>query len=860
VQNEASRLVVELRDLSSEDVDLSGGKGASLGELLRGGLPVPDGFVLTTAAYRIAARQTKADPDDPEGSAARLRTAPVPGIVVDPLLSAYRKLGSVPVAVRSSATAEDLPGASFAGQHDTYLGVAGEEALLDAVRRCWASLWNDRAVAYRKAKSVDERDLAMAVVVHKMVDATASGVLFTADPLTGTRRRAVIDAVPGLGEALVSGDADPDHFVVDTGQRAVVARPAGGRSVLADDELMALALLGERVELHFDAPQDIEFALDAQRRIWLVQSRRITTLYPLPVGIPDPARELRVYVSANVVQGYFEPLTPMGIQFFRLTGTGIARALGARVQDEAAGPKTVVDAGMRIYLDLTSVLRDPLGHRLLGWAAAAGESRSSAVLSQLAHDPRLAVRSGSRLSSLWRIVRRLLRTGMPRAVLYALLSPETARRRYARELEAIAHAPIPADSDANARLDAMERLLLEAPQLMLPRVAGTLPPAMLSLGLAARLLRGRATEAELRTTTLSAPHNPTTEMDLALWSVGAAARTDPESRRILLERPPADLAAAYQARTLPPTLQTGLSGFLERYGFRCIGEIDIGMPRWSEDPTHLLGALANYARLGDDLADPGSKFADGAREAEAMAQNLLSRVRGPRRVVLRFALRRLRALIGSREAPKFHIIRLLATPARELLKTVGGQLAAQGRIPEPADVYFLTIPEARRGLAGEDLRGLVASRRETFERELTRKHIPRILLSDGTDAETMLPAAPPNGGLTGAPASPGTATGRARVILSPVGAHIEPGEILVAPSTNPGWTPLFLTAGGLVMEMGGAMSHGAVVAREYGIPAVVGVGSATEQIRTGMTLTIDGSAGTVLINESTPEQPPTVPT
>lgn len=222
---------------------------------------------------------------------------------------------------------------------------------------------------------------------------------------------------------------------------------------------------------------------------------------------------------------------------------------------------------------------------------------------------------------------------------------------------------------------------------------------------------------------------------------------------------------------------------------------------------------------------------------------------GARRAALRFALSRVGLLIGSREAPKFHLIRLLATPARELLKTVGAQLAADDRVADPSNICFLTLPEARRTLAGQDLRTLVAQRRTAFERERKRKHIPRVLLSDGTDAEAT--AGVRSGqGLTGTPASPGAVTGPARVILSPEGARLEPGEILVASSTNPGWTPLFLTAAGLVMEMGGAMSHGAVVAREYGSPAAVGVSGAPERITTGTIITVDGSLGTVSLHES----------
>jgi rifampicin phosphotransferase len=836
-----------LDQVGAADVETAGGKGANLGELARAKFPVPDGFVLTTDAYARAAREAQVDPSHPLAAAERLRTTPMPDAIAAAACDAYRALGGGPVAVRSSATAEDLPGASFAGQQDTYLNVVGNPSLLDAIRRCWASLWNERAVAYRRAHDVDDTSVSLAVVVQRMVNASAAGVLFTADPVTGRRHRATLDAIADLGESLVSGAVNPDHYLVDTATRSVVERrPVGGQAVLADDELLSLASLGDRVERHFGVPQDIEFALDRERRIWLVQSRPITTLYPLPSDAPDPEHDLRVYFSVNVFQGYFEPLTPMGIQFFRLAGTSLWRAFGAVVSDADAGPTAIADAGMRIYVDVTPVVRDPFGRGVFESMTAIGEARSSVVLSRLASDPRLALVSRSRLRTARRIVAGFIRVGIPLAALRVLWSPDATRARYVREMNDIARTSLPADANAASRLDAFERLLLTVTSRLLPRVLGIMAAVMLSLVLAGRLLQGRVREDELQTITRGAPHNPTTEMDLALWSLSVDIRADQGSRAALLERSPADLAAEYRAAALPARLQDGLAVFLARYGFRSIGEIDIGVPRWSEDPTHILGALANYVRLGDGALSPDARFAKGEREAEAMVAALLARTNGPRRLILRFVLRRQRELIGSREAPKFHIIRLLATPARELLKPVGAELAACGRIAEPDDIFFLTLPEARRAVAGEDLRDMVAKRRRTFEREHARRHIPRVLLSDGTDAEAAL-VTPATGGLRGSPASPGVVTGIARVIRSPQGARLEPGEILVAPSTDPGWTPLFLTAGALIMEMGGMMSHGAVVAREYGIPAVVGVTGATEQIATGQRVTVDGSAGTVAL-------------
>jgi pyruvate,water dikinase len=339
-------------------------------------------------------------------------------------------------------------------------------------------------------------------------------------------------------------------------------------------------------------------------------------------------------------------------------------------------------------------------------------------------------------------------------------------------------------------------------------------------------------------------------MNLALWALAHRLHGDAEAARALRGTPPELLAQAYRAGTLPAALQAGLVSFLQRYGHRAIAEIDLGVPRWSEDPTHLLGVLANYLRLDEPELAPDVQFRRAAVGAEAMVAELVRRAR--RRGRLRAALvglllRRVRALLGLRESPKFLAVVLLAQ-VRALLQRVGADLAHSEQLHSADDIFFLSLPEARAALAGADLRPVVKERQATYAHEMQRRHVPRVLLSDGTEPIGELAASPAGAMvLHGAPASAGLVTAPARVMLDPTGAHLEPGEILVAPSTDPGWTPLFMTAAGLVMEMGGAMSHGAVVAREYGIPAVVGVPAATERIVTGQRITVDGSAGTVTV-------------
>src|SRR5438067_7567867 len=269
-----------------------------------------------------------------------------------------------------------------------------------------------------------------------MVDASAAGVLFTADPITGRRRRAAIDAVGGLGDKLVSGAVDPDHYAVEIASHEVVQRPAGGQgSVLSDQEVLSLAEFGDRVERHFKAPQDIEFALDQKRHVWLVQSRPITTLYPLPEDAPDPQKELRVYFSGSVFQGYFEPITPMGIQFFRLVTGAVSGMFGFSVDDPVAGPQILKEPGMRLYIDVTPIVRDPVGRRAFVTLTSMGEARSSAVLVQLASDPRLSLARRSRLRSVRAIAGALMRAGVPRSALRVLGSQAAIRARDVREID-----------------------------------------------------------------------------------------------------------------------------------------------------------------------------------------------------------------------------------------------------------------------------------------------------------------------------------------------------------------------------------------------------------------------------------------
>jgi pyruvate,water dikinase len=609
-----------------------------------------------------------------------------------------------------------------------------------------------------------------------------------------------------------------------------------------------LARLGARVQDHYRQPQDIEWALDPEGTFWLTQARPVTTLFPRPDG-GDAGDALRVYFCFSLAQGLTRPLTPMGLSAIRVIGSSVAGLYGHPPADPVIGPPGIRDAAGRLFFNITPIMRSSAGRTVFPRVLDVMEARSAAVLRALFDDPRLSVVH----RSWWPVVRRLAwlaaRFGVPLQVAQAVVSPASARCRLERLRAALTERPLPSDSaPAEQRLDFVVRILGAAVAHTVPRVMPPAATGFAMLGLAGRLLGADARPGDLGTVLRGLPYNVTTEMDLALWSVATAVRADEEAAEAVRRESAPELADRYRSGRLPETLQRGLRGFLDRYGFRAVAEIDVGLPRWAENPTHIIGVLANYLRLEDPARAPDAVFARGAALAESMVVTLTHRAQRRSRIrgrAVGLALNRARQLAGARELPKYDIVLVLAQARAELL-AIGAELSVSGVLVQADDVFFLDLDEVAGALAGRDVRDVVAGRRDVYDRELARQHVPRVLLSDGTEPEARsapLPAA--DGALVGTAASAGTVTGRARVVLEPTGAHLVPGEILVVPSTDPGWTPLFLTAGGLVMEMGGANSHGAVVAREYGIPAVVGLPAATSRIVPGQEITVDGTHGRV---------------
>jgi len=873
-----------------------GGKAANLGELSSAGLPVPPGFCLTTSAYRLALADRGLEDvfsaleepgtlglDRLNELASQARSlvlhSGVPDGIAEAVRSAYAELGdNVPVAVRSSATAEDLPFASFAGQQDTILNVVGLDSVLEAVSRCWASLWSDRAVAYRTTNGIDHSTVALAVVVQEMVDSATAGVMFTANPVTGNRHQTAIDASPGLGEAVVSGAVNPDHYVVDTRLGGIVSRSLGDRHVeiraipgggterleqghgfrpdvppqpcLSDGQILALAALGQEVQKHYGAPQDTEWAIDATGKLWLTQARPITTLYPQTTRNPPVPGE-HAFLNFSLAQGLTRPMTPMGLAGIRLIASCVAKTADFHVPDPRSGPPPYYEAGQRIFFDLTAVLRSRIGREIVPRVFDVMETRSATLMRGLFDDPRFTVNNRTPLKLIRHVGPVAAKYGVPQTLARALFRPaESLKRVEALSAELHEALVVPRKATSHQRLGHVQRILGEEVFATVPQVLPLPALGFAMLALVRRLLGEQAPDDQLQTVVRGLPNNVTTQMDLALWQLASRIREDAGAVTSMAGLTASGLLEQYREGQLPPVAQSGAEEFLRTYGHRAVAEIDLGMPRWSDDPTHILGVVANYLRLDDGAEAPDEQFRRAAREADEQVAHFVARARAKsplHKAVVKIALDRTRRFAGLRELPKYNLV-LGLSAAREQLLLIGNELAAAQRIEHAEDVFFLDLDDVEVALAGDDLREVVAERRELYQQELRRRHIPRVLLSDGTEPEaTAVRSTGPQrpGTLSGSPASAGLVSAPARVIMDPVGAHLEPGEILVAPSTDPGWTPLFLTAGGLVMEMGGANSHGAVVAREYGIPAVVGVPDATSRISTGQQITVDGAEGTV---------------
>ena len=858
------RYVLGFHEVDRTQVAAVGGKGAHLGELSRiEGVRVPIGFCITTSAFqRILAEVPAIDhqiaplshlePNERESISTlsekvreTIEGIVIPGDLADEITRALATLGESACAVRSSATAEDLRTASFAGQHDTYLNVIGHAAILRHVRQCWASLFTERAVTYRLRNGIDHRTVRMAVVVQQMVFPQVAGIVFTADPVSGNRRVAAVEASFGLGEALVSGLTDADAYKVRDGeitgtigtkQLAIRAAAGGGirrdrieagqqrQPTLTDKQVVRLVQLGRQIEAHFGRPQDIEWCL-VDENFHIVQSRPITTLFPIPEASDS---ENHVYISVGHQQMMTDAMKPLGLSFWQMTTM-----------------RPMAEAGGRLFVDVTQILASPVTRAsLMGLVGKSDPLIGDAL--QTVVDRGDFIRALPDAAPAWTPPG----AGAPAIETDPAIVTELIERNQA-SIAASGHE-IRARSGL-ALLDFIVADIQELKRVQFDQrsqrviMAGMEAAWWLNDHMQAWLGEKNAAD----TLTQSVPNNVTSEMGLALLDVADVIRPHPEVvaylRRVeddgFLER----LHGFEGGRDARDAIQA----WLARYGMRGVGEIDITRPRWSEHPAMLLPILLGHVENFERGAG-ARRFEEGRLEARNKEEEILARLRllpdGEQKAEeTKRMIDRVRTFAGYREYPKFGWVSRYFLYKQALLEEAE-RLVQSNVLVEKEDIFFLRFDELRDVVREKRVDDQLIRERNNAFQEYRLLTPPRVLTSDGEAVPgSYRRDGLPLGALIGLPVSAGVVEGRARVVLDMAEADLEPGDILVTTYTDPSWTPTFVAIKGLVTEVGGLMTHGAVIAREYGLPAVVGVEHATRLIRDGQRICINGTEGYVEI-------------
>ena len=823
------RWVVPIAALGSGDLPIAGGKGANLGALTAAGFPVPNGFVVTTAAYDAAITAAGMNdliagglsPDVADGQQLReaIRRLSLPADLRQAVVEQYLALGAGPVAVRSSATAEDLPGAAFAGQQDTFLDVAGEESVLEAVTACWASLWTDRALAYRRRQHIAATEVSIAVVVQRMVPADAAGVMFTANPLTGRRDEIVVDATAGLGEAVVSGTVTPEHYVLDRTGRCREWTPGQGGadgerhrssgSTTADDgspgmllsptTRSTLADLAVQATELFGVPQDMEWAL-ADNVVWIVQARPMTALPPAP-------RRLNLFqrrISPFYLEMFHQRPLPLDVSGWIEHGVavmlrGMTGSVGVRFpplpewlpQEDGLVTELVPPWPRPTWGVLgapRSIRRRVRRYHPATWTA----------------DPRFPALVGS--------MRRLAAEDLRTRTWAQLLSLVEEVFETTKLLTGLRVDYLPAAFVAQLRLQVL-LLLLRRRRLASALVAGAV--------------------------------SRTSQANAALEGLAEHLRADDHLRGIVQSLPAAELLPRLRTDPAAVPFLTAFDAFLAEYGHReTVSVVLTSPPTWSDAPEVVLGLVQVL------LAEPTARVDQSGEALGELLRHPLLRIR---RLHKRAAATVQDARIGlaTREDTHFYLT-LGLPPLRRAFLECGRRLHLAGVLTQPSDVFYLQLAELQSigdpaALPEEQRRQYRALVRRRVLRTEQLRHVP-LLNPESLLAERPIPAGVL---LTGTPASRGVATGAARIIAGPAEfASLRGGEVLVCPYTNPSWTPLFQRACAVVVDTGGLGSHAAIVAREYGIPAVMGTGTGTTTLAPGQRITVDGDQGIVVADSS----------
>ncbi|KYC42369.1 phosphoenolpyruvate synthase [Scytonema hofmannii PCC 7110] len=869
-----SSFVLCFQDIDRTKITVVGGKGANLGELSKiERIHVPDGFCISTEAFKRIIRETssinellaqlsllKVEDRDKIGELSGeirrvIEAIAIPQDINEEITRLLSRLDEKNAyAVRSSATAEDLPTASFAGQQDTYLNIIGHVAILKHISKCWASLFTERAIIYRLQNSFDHRKVYLSVVVQKMVFPQVAGILFTADPVTSNRKVLSIDASFGLGEALVSGLVNADIYkvcnrkVIDkkisTKKLAIYALKDGStkeqeieperqnRQALTDEQILQLERIGREIEEHFGCPQDIEWCL-ADDTFYIVQSRPITTLYPIP-EVND--EENHVYVSVGHQQMMTDPMKPLGLSFFQLT---------------AARP--MYKAGGRLFVDITHDLASPVRREIVVDVLGKSEPLIKDALMTI-------IERGDFIKSLPNDKKELSpgksNKGMspadfqtqieydPTIVSDLIKSSQTS-------IDELKH-----NIQTKSGSDLIDFILEDTQKLKKslsdPQSFGVIMTAMNASSWINEKMKEWLGEKNVADTlSQSIPNNITSSMGLELLDVADVIRPYPEVIEYLQSVKDDNFLDELVKLDGGQKTQDAICAFLSKYGMRCAGEIDITKTRWSEKPTTLVPMiLSNIKNLEPNASN--RKFEQGLQEALKKEQELLHRLKqlpdGEQKAKeTKRTIGHYRNFIGYREYPKYGIVNRYFVYKQALLKEAE-QLVQANVIHEKEDIYYLSFEELHEVVRTNKLDYQIINKRKNEYKLYEKLTPPRVITSDGEiitleyKRENL-----PDEAIVGLAVSSGVIEGRARVILNMEDADLEDGDILVTSFTDPSWTPLFVSLKGLVTEVGGLMTHGAVIAREYGLPAVVGVKNATKRIKDGQRIRVNGTEGYVEI-------------
>ncbi|MGO4544607.1 phosphoenolpyruvate synthase [Paenibacillus sp. 2TAB23] len=869
-----SSLVLGFQEMDKTQFLLVGGKGVNLGELSKmEGIHVPEGFCVTTEGYQKAIEQNDAyhallerltllkpvDRVQIGEISSQIRRiimeAEIPSDVVDAVTHYLTPFGDEHAyAVRSSATAEDLPHASFAGQQDTYLNIIGKEAIFQHISKCWASLFTDRAVVYRMQNGFDHRLVYLSVIVQRMVFPQVSGILFTADPVTSNRKLLSIDASFGLGEALVSGLVSADCYTVHEGEivnkriaskkLAIYGLKDGGTETkeidpdqqniqaLTEQQIVQLARIGRQIEAYFGFPQDIEWCL-ANDTFYIVQSRPITTLYPIPEANDQ---ENHVYVSVGHQQMMTDPMKELGLSFYLLTTRAPMRTAGGRLFVDIT-QNLAVPAIRDMVIDALGKSEPLIKDALLTIVEREGFIKSSPDSNKAPNSIKYKQdKSSSGLQTPF--------VNNPTIVTDLIKSSQTSLEALKRDIQTKSGSDL-----FDYILEDFQQLkeILFNPQSLEVIMAAMDASAWINEKMNDWL--GETNAAD--TLSQSVTNNITSQMGLALLDVADVIRPYPEVIDFLQHAKEDSFLDELAQFRGGKAAQDAIYAYLNQYGMRCAGEIDVTKARWSEKPLTLVPIILGNIKNFEPHAGK-RKFEQGRKEALEKEHELLDRLKqlpdGEQKAKeTKQMIDLIRNFIGYREYPKYGMINRYYVYKQALLKEAE-QLVQAGVIDEKEDVYYLAFEEFHDVVRTKKLDYQIISQRKNDFKLYEKLTPPRVMTSDGEiiagkyKRENL-----PVGAIAGLPVSSGLIEGRARVILSMDHADLEDGDILVTTFTDPGWTPLFVSIKGLVTEVGGLMTHGAVIAREYGLPAVVGVENATRLIKDGQRIRVHGTEGYIEI-------------